>query len=145
MKKKKGKRVFTFLLAIVGCIVGLNSAREPVQAAENITGIDLKTAQNLWNVTQSWDNVYETMNLTTVETGGFTQKSDTGTLIYMEAPGILAYPDTTSWIRATYDNVGTIGGRSVSVQVTFRNFYGKKDTHALSAEWGGPMSRFSTS
>ena len=142
MKKKKGKRVFTLLLAIVGCIVGLYSAREPVQAAENITGIDLKTAQNLWNVTLSWDNIYETANLTTVETGGFTQKADTGTLIYMEAPGILGYPDTTSWIRATYDKVGTIGGRSVSVQVTFRSFYGKKDTHALSAEWGDHCSTY---
>ena len=71
-----------------------------------------------------------------METEGFTQKADMGTLIYMEAPGVLGYLDATSWIKVIYDNEGTSVGRNVSVQVTFRCFYEKKDTHALGEEWG---------
>ena len=124
-KRKKGKHLLTVLLAVIGLITGASAYGETVWAAENTSYLDFNTSQNLWNVGQSWDSINTGTTLANVETGGFTERTDTTEYTYVEAPGILGYPDTTSWIRATYNGIGTISGRSVSAQVLIKNFGGK--------------------
>lgn len=140
--RKKGIRWRPLLALLVLLFCGVVSNSLNVQAAENVNYLDFKTSNGLWDINRQWTSVNENANLTKVESSGLSQKADTGSLIYLEAPGILGYPDTSSWIKVTYDNIGTIGGRSVSAQVYFQRFYGKKDTHALGAEWGDHCSTY---
>ena len=102
-KRKKGKHLLTVLFAVIGLITGASAYGETVWAAENTSYLDFNTSQNLWNVGQSWDSINTGTTLVNVETGGFTERTDTTEYTYVEAPGILGYPDTTSWIRATYN------------------------------------------
>lgn len=125
---KKGKKLWSAVFSLFAVFALVISFRMPLQAAENVTNIDMSTANGLWNITQSWDSINRGTNLSALDVSGLSVKTQNGAFVYVEAPAILAYPDTTSWIRATYQNIGTIGGRSVSVQIFFQSFHGKKDT-----------------
>ncbi|MDD6168871.1 MAG: isopeptide-forming domain-containing fimbrial protein [Lachnospiraceae bacterium] len=127
-KIKKGKKLWSAMFVLFAVFALVISFRMPVQAAENVTNIDMNTANDLWNITQSWDSINRGTNLSALDVSGLSVKTQNGAFVYVEAPGILAYPDTTSMIKATYQNIGTIGGRSVSVQVFFQSFHGTKDT-----------------
>ena len=127
MKKKKGKRLLQLLLTVIAVLGCTAFAEKPVQAAENISYLDDAAMQDLWdNSGITWDSLNHGMNLTDVvyNRSDFT-KYETGLHRYVEAPGILGSPDTATYICATYDNIGVIGGRSVSARVYFRNFYGR--------------------
>ena len=127
MKKKKGKRLLQLLIMVVAVLSCTAFSEKQVQAAENVNYLDDAAMQDLWdNSGITWDSLNHGMNLTDV---GYNRSDfaeyETGLHKYVEAPGILGFPDTATYICATYDNIGVIGGRSVSARVIFRNFYGR--------------------